>query len=488
MNKRNLLIVFAILIVLIVITAIIGILYFTTDMFKSNDTLFWKYFAKSSDICQVLLDDKLAMQQEFKQNNSYLSDGKLSLTITQGENSVKKLDLTTTTRHSANTNRTLSNISLMNGDLDIFDISYINSGDIYAIKCDEVTPIYIGVKNSNLQELMANYGINTNIDIPNMLSLSEVLAILNFDDNQKEYLQNTYLPIILKNIPKNQYTLSNQQISIDNSIYVANEYKVKITNDNIKQILLDMLNAFKSDDETLAILSNKFGELQLGEDFTDIENLKTKITSAIEKIGESNIQNNITIYVYEKNGQTIETKIEITDFCTFIYDNVDAKKNIIVEFKNNNVNYGEENDEIIDLNKYEGSSEEQYSLARIELEKEVSNNNAIKIKIIPNIEHEEQNISIQLKISNIQNNSFTNSMLAIVNIPNSQKNETIQISYDTNTAKTNEIEEITELTDANTVIANNYSKDEFIPFITKWYELFTNKVSEKLEILGFTNI
>ncbi len=486
MNKKNLLIIFAIIVILIVIS-VIGILYFTTDMFKSDEDLFWKYFAKSSDISQVLLDDKLITQQEFKQNNSYLSDGKLSLTMTQGENSVKKLDLTTTTRHSVNANRTLSNISLMNGDLDIFDVSYINSNDIYAIKCDEVTPIYFGVRNSNLQELTANYGINTNIDIPNMLSLSKVLDILNLDGNQKEYLQNTYLPIILKSIPKNQYALSKQQISIDDTIYVTNEYKVKITNDNIKQILLDMLGALKLDNETLSILSNKFFELQLGEDYTDIENLKTKITRAIEKLNETDIQNDINIYVYEKDGQTIETKIEITNLCTFIYENTNEKKNIIVELKNNNVSSSKENDEIIDLNKYDESIEEQYSLTRIEIEKEISNNNVIMTKIIPNMNYEEQNISIQINLSNIQNNSFTNSILATINIPNNEKNETIQISYDTNTAKTNEVEEIMELNDSNTIIANNYSKDEFIPVIQQWYELFTNKVNEKLEILGFTN-
>ena len=486
MNKKNLLIIFAIIVILIVIS-VIGILYFTTDMFKSDEDLFWKYFAKSSDISQVLLDDKLITQQEFKQNNSYLSDGKLSLTMTQGENSVKKLDLTTTTRHSVNANRTLSNISLMNGDLDIFDVSYINSNDIYAIKCDEVTPIYFGVRNSNLQELIENYGINTNIDIPNMLSLSKVLDILNLDGNQKEYLQNTYLPIILKSIPKNQYALSKQQISIDDTIYVTNEYKVKITNDNIKQILLDMLGALKSDNETLSILSNKFFELQLGEDYTDIENLKTKITRAIEKLNETDIQNDINIYVYEKDGQTIETKIEITNLCTFIYENTNEKKNIIVELKNNNVSSSKENDEIIDLNKYDESIEEQYSLTRIEIEKEISNNNVIMTKIIPNMNYEEQNISIQINLSNIQNNSFTNSILATINIPNNEKNETIQISYDTNTAKTNEVEEIMELNDSNTIIANNYSKDEFIPVIQQWYELFTNKVNEKLEILGFTN-
>lgn len=482
-NKRNLLII-GMSIVLIAISIIV-ILYFTTDIFKSNEDLFWKYFAKSSDIYQVLLDDKFTIQKEFKQNNSYISDGNLSLTITQGENSIKKLDLKTATRHSANTNRTLSNISLMNGELDIFDVSYINSDDIYAIKCDEVTPIYIGFRNSNINELMAKYGIDTNLDILKIGNFSEILNILNLDENQKEHLKDTYLPIILKNIPGNQYTLSKQQVSIDDTIYVANEYKVNITSDNIKQILLDVLYVLKSDNYTLLMLSNKFLDLQLGEDYTDTEKLKNKITSIIEKIGETDIKSNINIFVYEKDGKTIETKIEFINSFTIIYNNINENKNIIVEFKNNNIVNSEEKNEVIDLNKYEENKEEQYKLTRIEIEK--NNANSI-IKIIPDVDYEEKNISIQINLSNIQNNSFVNSILATINIPDNEKSRTIKISYDTSTTKTNEIEEIEELTDANTIIANNYSKEEFVPFITKWYELFTDEVNQKLDILGFINI
>lgn len=485
MNKKKLLIIFAIVVIFIVV-GIIGILYFTTDMFKSNEALFWKYFAKASDIYQVLLDDKLVMQQEFKQNNSYISDGNLSLTITQGENSVKKLDLKTATRHSANTNRTLSNISLMNGELDIFNVSYINSDDIYAIKCDEVTPIYIGFRNSNINELMAKYDIDTNLDILEIGNFSTILSVLSLDENQKEHLKDTYLPIILKNIPENQYTLSKQQISIDDTIYVTNEYKVNITSDNIKQIFLDILNALKLDNDTLLMLSNKFLDLQLGEDYTDTEKLKTKITSIIEKVEQTDMQNDIYIYVYEKDGQTIETKIEISDLFTLIYDNATGKKSIIIELKNNNAIYSNENNAIIDLNKYEENIKEEYTVTRIEIEKEITNNNMITFRLIPDI-NEEQNIIVQVNLSNIQNNSFVNSMIATINMSDEEKSKTIQISYDTSTTKTNEIEEIEELTDANTVIANNYSKEKFVPFITKWNELFANKINEKLEILGFTN-
>ena len=120
------------------------------------------------------------------------------------------------------------------------------------------------------------------------------------------------------------------------------------------------------------------------------------------------------------------------------------------------------------------------------IEKEITNNNMITFRLIPDI-NEEQNIIVQVNLSNIQNNSFVNSMLATINMSDEEKSKIIQISYDTSTTKTNEIEEIEELTDANTVIANNYSKEEFVPFITKWNELFANKINEKLEILGFTN-
>ena len=95
------------------------------------------------------------MQYNFKQNNSYISTGNLSFIRVQGEESSKQFSVDTTSRHDISTGRTYADAVLKNGELDLFKVSYINSDDIYAIKCDEVYERYkLELENINQEKLI----------------------------------------------------------------------------------------------------------------------------------------------------------------------------------------------------------------------------------------------------------------------------------------------------------------------------------------------
>lgn len=489
MKKKKLLIIVIISIILL-IGIIIGIMYFTTDIFKSNSELFWKYFSKVSNITTELLSSKeQKMQNEFKQNNTYMSNGELLLSIEQGENSIKQLKINTTKRHDVNSGRTYRDATLKNGDLDIFNVSYINSGNIYAIKCDDVTPTYIGISNSNLQELATKYNLEFAEFVPNAINVTELDSLLDFTPEQEKHLIDTYMTIIINNIQEEQYTKNEEKINIEENTYNANVYSLQLAGKNIKQILIHCLNNLKSDNETLTLLSNKFSSLQFGAEYTDKTNLTTKITELIKKIEEMNIQNEMYIKVYEVNGETIRTVIEIPNVIKFEYDILSNKKKLIVDISNIDSyiddTTNENSNEIIDLTPYEGNQEEN-DTTRIIIERENSdNNNLVKINLIPNINNEEKNIYMEMNISNIQNNSFNNKFIITTNFDNNGKNQKVTVSYDNKTTKTNEVEEITELNSSNTVIANNYGANQFNAFITNYYQIFVNKFIQKLETLGF---
>ena len=106
------------IIVIVLLAGIITILYFTTDLFKSNETLFWKYFAQAEDITKVIINDKKNAQESFKETNSYTANGNVQFVLSQGEDSQKQFNATTTARHDINTDRTYADITLKNGELD----------------------------------------------------------------------------------------------------------------------------------------------------------------------------------------------------------------------------------------------------------------------------------------------------------------------------------------------------------------------------------
>ena len=83
MNKKIIFISVPI-IILIIVAIVIAILYFTTDLFKSNEELFWKYFAQNESIIDIASNGKQSEQNTFKQNNSFEANGNLFFTLEQG--------------------------------------------------------------------------------------------------------------------------------------------------------------------------------------------------------------------------------------------------------------------------------------------------------------------------------------------------------------------------------------------------------------------
>ena len=61
-------------------------------------------------------------------------------------------------------------------------------------------------------------------------------------------------------------------------------------------------------------------------------------------------------------------------------------------------------------------------------------------------------------------------------------------TYTNTTSKADTVEEIDELSGNNTAIANNYTKEEYTTFVKTWFNIFINKLADKMETLGVEEI
>ena len=328
-SKKKILLIIIPIVIVLIIAAIIAVLYFTTDLFKSNEELFWKYFAQNQDVFDVIKNDKQAEQSQFKTNNSYTSDGNLSLVIAQGENSSKQLDVVTTARHDVNTSRTYADATLKNGDIDLFKASYINSGDIYAVSCDEIFQGYVGTENSGLTQLAANFGIE---NFPDSINVNEYTNLLDVTDEEWTHISETYLPVIMNVISEEDYTKSSEEIQVNGQTYNANLYSIQITGENLKQLIINGLTTLRGDTQTLVMLSNKLSTLGLGIEYTDTSNLALKIDELIDNMQNVTIEDNFYINVYENNGEVVRTSIDLeNNRLNIIIDLFGQETNVDVE-------------------------------------------------------------------------------------------------------------------------------------------------------------
>ena len=563
-NKKKVLLIIIPIIIVLIIAVIIAVLYFTTDLFKSNEELFWKYFAQNKDVLNIIENEKQAEQSQFKTNNSYTSNGNLSLVIAQGENSSKQLNVVTTARHDVTTNRTYADATLKNGDIDLFKASYINSGDIYAVSCDEIFQGYVGTENSGLTQLAANFGIE---NFPDSININEYSNILDLTDEEWTHISETYLPVITNSISEESYTKSSEEIQVNGQTYNTNVYSIQITGENLKQLIINGLTTLKGDTQTLVMISNKLSTLGLGIEYTDVSNMLLQIDEIIENIQNTNIEDNLYINVYENNEEVVRTSIDLENNFDIVYDrtsstnsltidiigtmteqeridesidttnitntnnmsedvlinngaqaenaitnedvaddsdtivsmentesmnttldgnansttgatNVTADNNVIVE--NNQIT--DASDEVIDLTTNQG----ERSGASIIITKNKTDNLITNtIKIVPDTNIADENLSITINMSNVQNDTINNSYEIVVNSFIGSTSENYVITYETSTIRADQVEEIPELTGSNTAIASNYEANTFNTFLTNWVNLFMNKLSEKLIVLGF---
>ena len=69
------------IIIIVALAIIIAIIFCVLNSSESNEELFWKYFAQAGDITQVILNDKFNSQEDFKQTNSYTSNGNIEVIL-----------------------------------------------------------------------------------------------------------------------------------------------------------------------------------------------------------------------------------------------------------------------------------------------------------------------------------------------------------------------------------------------------------------------
>ena len=470
MKKKGLSLWIIILIVILILGAgaVGGYLYFYTDLFKKPQELFWKYLSQEKELLKIFENEYDAQQTEAWKNSSYVSSGSLTTLIQKGTEK-KNINVTTATRHDNTTGRTYAEANLKNGQDSILTFSYINSGNVYAIKCEDILKYYIGIRNENLNELINK--LSDGITLPEGL-LGEKIEIKNekiITAEEQQQLLNTYLNIVKQNISEENYSKSKS-----NNV---NTYTLKLEMDNIKQILSNCLENAKTD--TTILNTIKESNLLTETDFAQlISILKESINN-----NNSNIQTVIT--VYEKDGNTIKTDIIIS-----VKDELGATLQYIVTI--NNISTQQELKAEVLLgktDKTDATSENMISSTKIEVSKIIEESTITnKYKIMPNVSKQNETYSIESKIGKLVNGSATNTFITTIN----DENSTIKATYNKNINKVEQVEEIIEIKNNNTIIINNYSKEQLKPFVEKNVlskkDKITNKINQVVTESEPTNI
>ena len=322
-KKRIVIIAISIILVMLVILGVLGYLYLKTDAFKSKETLFAKYLAQNFNSIEILKTESDSEIENMLNTNKYESqlEGTIEYTEdigTSNENknsNINNVGIKIKSNVDKANNYDYKDISIENKDERLVGFKYLNEENLYGIKLDGIKQ-FVSTSDNTENQSSNNSKINS---IKKITSEIDIKSILNFTEEEKQKLSNTYVGIIQSNISKDKYyKQSNALITVNNKDIQTNAYYIKITKEEYNNLYIKILQQLTNDEIILSkidLIENQIKEIN--SNYNENESLREKfiksINDEIEDIENNNIGNEeVKITVYENNMKTVRTSIEKT--------------------------------------------------------------------------------------------------------------------------------------------------------------------------------
>jgi hypothetical protein len=484
----------SIIVIIIIITGIL--LYLNTDMFKSNKTLFFKYFGKNSENIKEI--EEIFESTEYEknlQNNKYTDDinikvnytNNLQTTSEDNSNTINNVKLlikgeedknnkysykdfklekdkniaTNTENQSSSENSNESN----NKEQNIMEVEYIKNDNNYGIRFSDLFKQYLLVENNNLKDLFRKIGYSEQEleNVPDSIEINDItLSDIKFTEDEIKQLSEKYSEIINKKVSKEKFEKNSKQvITINEKNITTNAYILKLTNEELNNLYVDLLESLKQDE----IILNKIESIQNKINSININSSESKdlkeifaeeIDLQIEKINKTNIGNQETkIIVYENSGKTIRTAIQGKDYeINFDYINTQDEKNIELIVKK---------DEI-----------ETYN---IKLKKD---KDGIKLDIYSNDETNPIKISLEQNKNESDKKCSNN-----INLKYENANSKLEVSAEQEINIVDNFENENTLNDQNSILLNGLEKEQLqavLNQVSEEVQQKINSISEEVKI------
>ena len=457
-GKKALLIVIIILAVLLVTGGVFA--YFKTDLFKSNEELFYKYF--------LAVDTKIDNQymNEIENANALKATGDLSINlqtnlsemaITEAILNGAKLNYEFASDNQANKQQ--MDLTLNFKDQEIANAKYLRDNDVYGLYLKDVLTKYLTIENNNLKDLATKLGVEDVSTIPDKIEFSLDSALI--DEETKNYIIEKYEAVIKQNISEDKYLKEDTETTSNGTSIRCDKLIVSLTSQEIKNVIIELLKTLKDDDRTLDYIVEKVKTMygQMLEEEIDKETLKENIQEEIDTLSQESSTNNDTINISAYVNDKKVIKHEITQ-----NDNVVLS----LEYSDNKVqlNLKQEENEMLVI-----------------LTNETSDN-TVTTTIDGEITTEGTTIPLKMTETMLKNNNIITD------------NITLEVTLDeNNTVKlisNNQIEmldtvEIESFTSDNSAKINDMSSEEIIllmqQFSTRIESVIENKTQELIESL-----
>ena len=211
-----------------------------------------------------------------------------------------------------NTNQNMEGNITVNYNDDVnFPVNYKYVNDTLGIQTDYISKKYIGIENKNLKEFAEKFGITDVENVPDKIELDKSTTDKLTADEKKQ-LNDKYVEIVKEIADKKEFSKT-QENGMD-------KLSVNITNQEIKDLMIKLLETLKDDKDVMSKLDSIYNEYggvlkkaeNLSQDSVGSEestsstkdnSLETDIQSLIDELNKAEIQDGTSEIAVYKIGK-----------------------------------------------------------------------------------------------------------------------------------------------------------------------------------------
>ena len=427
---------------LIIILSCIGIiaitcvvLFFTTDIFRTKRSAFFRYFNATNESLEILKIDKYNNYNEKKQTMPYTRKGEITIQNSSNianSNILDKLKLSISQKVDEKAEKMNADISVKNGNGVLETASIIQNKDMAGVYCADIATGYICIKNNGLKRIAQDSEINNVLVIPNEINNIHITKILETSKMEKNHILDC-INIIRNDVPDTAFSKDGKKrVQVNDKSYNSTAYSLKLDATDNANLMVQLLEKISTDSIVMNYLASKCKLLNFDDPYTTINSLNDMMKKKIEEF-KKNPQSAGELYitVYEYKQKNIRTEIKAGGY-TIQIDHLKDGQNETSSIKINDNLYKIQTD---------GNN--------ITFTKDDTSETGSKIKV----EYRQEGT---LEENNIKN-------IATINVVNGIKN--ITYYYQDNVNFTNDIGEIQNFEGKNLAVLNDYNDNEIKEFV-----------------------
>lgn len=458
-RKKRWLITFLILFIILgAVGGVFAYVYFTTDLLKSNQTLFWEYASQNTKIAQWLDTNWWERYQAKKESNPYTDKGEVTLSCQniQDQEILNDMKLTLTGSSNRKEQKQSQVIQLKKGENVYFELEYLKDKQKYALKSDEVVTKYVSIENTKLKELGTKLEIKNSQKSPDKIEAINMQAWKQLPQEEKQKIKSLYQKVVKEQIPENHYQKQKEvSILVEGQNHTVNQYTLTLSEIEVSNVMIKLLETTKDNEQVISLLE------QMTNGSFSSEQIQSYLEEMITNLKKQEVTEKqaIEITVYEEAGKVIETVLQTdNNKIEFILSESTDKNKIVV-------------------NQYQG---ENQLLTKWELEKPKKLIQYVLTVHFYEEGQEQEKVIAKLEMSNDLNaNSLSSSFV----IGRNAQNHIVQISYTNQKNFVNTVE-IESLDNTNSVVLNQYTKEEAQNLISAIQDRLEQVYTDKVATLG----